>query len=39
MGCGGGWMWVGGGERMPPTHMHMHVHACTHMHMDAHMTS
>ena len=22
-GCGGGWMWVGDGERVPPTHMHI----------------
>ena len=30
MGVGGGWMLVGGGERVPPhmcTHMHMHMHA------------
>ena len=25
LGGGGGWMWVGGGERVPPTHMHMHI--------------
>ena len=28
MGVGGGWMGVGGVWGMPPTHMHMHVHAC-----------
>ena len=33
-GWGGGWMGVGGGWGVPPTHMHMHVHArtCTHTH-------
>ena len=24
--------WDGGGWRVPPTHVHMHVHACTHIH-------
>ena len=30
-GWGDGWMGVGGGERVPPIHMHMHVHShiCT----------
>ena len=27
-GWGGGWMGVGGGDRIHPTHVHMHVHAC-----------
>ena len=27
LGAGGGWMGVGGGERVPPKHVHMHVHA------------
>ena len=31
-GWGGGWMGVGGGWGVPPTHVHMHVHARTHMH-------
>ena len=30
-----GWMGVGGGWGVPPTHMHMHVHACTCMHTHA----
>ena len=37
-----GWGWVdgvGGGERVHPTHVHMHAHICTHTHMHAHMTS
>ena len=25
----GGWMGVGGDERVHPTHVHMHTHACT----------
>ena len=31
-GWGGGWMWVRGGKRVHPTHVHMHAHArtCTH---------
>ena len=29
---GAGWMGVGGGWGVPPTHMHMHVHARTHTH-------
>ena len=29
VGWGGGWE---NGVGVPPTHMHMHVHACTHMH-------
>ena len=28
-GWGGGWMGVGGGERVHPTHVHTHVHART----------
>ena len=28
----GGWMFVGGGWGVPPTHMHMHAHARTHAH-------
>ena len=29
-----GWMdGVGGGWQVPPTHVHMHVHACTHAHV------
>ena len=32
LGWGGGWMGVGGGWGVPPTHMHMHAHACTHAH-------
>ena len=32
----GGWMWVGGGKRVPPTHMHMHIHAHTHAHVCMH---
>ena len=28
-----GWMGEGVGERVPPTHMHMHVHACMHTHV------
>ena len=28
-GVGGGWMGVGGGERVHPTHMHTHMHART----------
>ena len=33
-GWGGGWMGVGGGWRVPPTNVHMHVHArmCMHTH-------
>ena len=27
MGVGGGWMGIGGGERVHPTHVH--THACT----------
>ena len=30
----GGWT-VGGGERVHPTHVHTHTHACTHMHTRA----
>ena len=32
LGWGGGWMGVGGGWGVPPTHVHMHAHArmCTH---------
>ena len=26
---GGGWMGVGGGERVPPIHMYMHAHVHT----------
>ena len=34
LGWGGGWMGVGGGWGVPPTHVHMHVHArmCMHAH-------
>ena len=28
-GVGGGWMWVGDGERVCPTHVHTHAHART----------
>ena len=28
LGGGGGWMWIGGCERVLPTHMHTHMHAC-----------
>ena len=31
-GSGGGWMLLGGGWGVPPTHMHMHVHTCTRTH-------
>ena len=31
----GGWMGVGGGWGMPPTHVNMHAHACMHMHAHA----
>ena len=31
-GVGGGWMGVGGGKRVHPSHMHMHTHAHMHMH-------
>ena len=34
-GWGGGWMRVGGGWGVPPTHMHTHVHARTHTHTHA----
>ena len=32
---GGGWMGWGGGERVHPTHVDMHAHACmcTYVHM------
>ena len=33
---GGGWVDGGGGWLgVPPTHMHMHAHACMHMHTHA----
>ena len=34
LGWGGGWMGVGGGWGVPPTHVHTHAHAhtCTHAH-------
>ena len=34
LGWAGGWMGVGGGWGVPPTHVHMHAHAraCTHVH-------
>ena len=34
LGVGGEWIGVGGGWRMPPTHVHMNVHTrmCTHAH-------
>ena len=31
-GIGGGWIGVGGGWGVPPTHMDMHAHTCMHMH-------
>ena len=34
-GGGAGWMGVGGGWGVPPTHVHMHAHACIHMHAHA----
>ena len=34
-GWGGGWIGVGGGWGVPPTHMHMHAHACMHTHTHA----
>ena len=38
-GVGGGCMWVEGGERVSPTHMHTHMHTCayTHAHASTHM--
>ena len=33
---GAGWMGVGGGWGVPPTHVHTHVYACTHMHACTH---
>ena len=35
LGRGGGWMGVGGGWGVPPTHVHMHAHACTCTHAHA----
>ena len=35
LGWGGGWMGVGGGWGVPPTHMHTHVHARTRTHAHA----
>ena len=35
-GWGGGWMWVGSGERVSPTYVHMYVHAHMHTHTHAH---
>ena len=35
LGWGGGWMGVGGGWGVPPTHVHMHAHARTRTHAHA----
>ena len=34
-GRGGGWIGVGGGWGVPPTHIHMHAHVRTHTHAHA----
>ena len=36
-GCGGGWMEVGDGWGVPPTHVYMHTHACTCTHAHTHV--
>ena len=38
-GVGGGWIAVGGGWRVPPTHVHTHMHAKTQTHAHACMVN